>query len=114
MRDHREGGRSALGGAACGLAPRRGQMMKSPNQKNLRLLPAVDRVLNLADVVRLCAQYGRSTVTDWVREILSEMRNGRADDLPPDSAQIEAEVIQSLHELAGRAAAQRLRKVING
>jgi L-seryl-tRNA(Ser) seleniumtransferase len=87
--------------------------MNSPKQ-NLRLLPAVDRVLNLAAVVPLCLQYGRTTVTGWVREVLGELRNGRSDELPPDPARIEAHVIESLHELAGRAASQRLRQAING
>ena len=42
--------------------------MSSDDRKNFRLLPAVERVLNLPDVVRICAQYGRTTVTNWVRD----------------------------------------------
>ena len=88
--------------------------MKSQNQPNLRLLPAVERVLNLPQVAPLCTQYGRTTVTQWVREILSDLRRGRAGRLPADAAQIEAHVVHDLTEVADRAASQRLRQAING
>jgi L-seryl-tRNA(Ser) seleniumtransferase len=88
--------------------------MRAEHQEKLRLLPAVERVLNHADVVPLCAQFGRPTVTGWVREILGRMRAGRVDRLPADGAAIEAQVVQQLTEVAEAAAAQRLRKVING
>ena len=88
--------------------------MKSQDRQNLRLLPAVEKVLNLPAVVPLCTQYGRTTVTAWVREILSDIRNGRMGDLPAESAEAEALVVHRLSEAASRAALQRMRKVING
>jgi L-seryl-tRNA(Ser) seleniumtransferase len=88
--------------------------VKSPRQENLRLLPAVERVLNLPDVVRLSAQYGRATVTAWVRRVLSAMRNGETGDLPADAVEIELQVVELVAEAARSAAAQRLRQVING
>jgi L-seryl-tRNA(Ser) seleniumtransferase len=88
--------------------------VKSQDKRNLRLLPAVERVLNVPDVVRMCAQFGRSTVTRWVREVLGEMRNGSSDNVPANAAEVENAVIQRVGEVARSAASQRLRKVING
>jgi L-seryl-tRNA(Ser) seleniumtransferase len=85
-----------------------------PDRKNLRLIPAVERILNLPDVARICAQFGRSTVKSWVREVLDELRNGQSEQLVDDEASVEKNVVQRLGEVSQSAAAQRLRKVING
>jgi L-seryl-tRNA(Ser) seleniumtransferase len=53
-------------------------------------------------------------VTAWVREALSELRNGEAAALPAAAAAVEALVVERVSQCASRAAAQRLRKVING
>ena len=87
--------------------------MTSDDRKHLRLLPAVERVLNSPQVVAICAQFGRSTVTTWVRQVLSEMRNGRSTELIDDAEEVEGLVVQRVGEAAQNAAAQRLRKVIN-
>jgi L-seryl-tRNA(Ser) seleniumtransferase len=80
----------------------------------LRLLPAVERVLNTLPVVALSARHGRAAVTAWVRDVIGEFRNGQASSLPAEAAAVEALVIQRVTELASRSEAQRLRKVING
>jgi L-seryl-tRNA(Ser) seleniumtransferase len=85
----------------------------SDDRKHLRLLPAVERVLNSPQVAAICAQFGRSTVTDWVRQVLSEMRNGRSDEVSGDADEVEGLVVQRVGEAAQSAAEQRLRKVIN-
>jgi L-seryl-tRNA(Ser) seleniumtransferase len=84
------------------------------DRKNLRFLPAVERVLNLPQVVTFCAQFGRPTVTNWVRQILSEMRNGQSDQVSADATEVEGLVVERVSEAAQSAASQRLRKVING
>jgi L-seryl-tRNA(Ser) seleniumtransferase len=88
--------------------------VKTPDRQKLRLLPAVERVLTLAEVGTLCRQYGRAAVTGWIREILSDMRRGQVEILPADAAAVERLVVERLGEVASRAAAQRLQKVING
>jgi L-seryl-tRNA(Ser) seleniumtransferase len=71
-------------------------------------------VLNLPQVIPYCAQFGRSTVTGWVRQILAEMRNGRSGELATDASEVEGQVVERVGQAARDAAAQRLRKVING
>ena len=88
--------------------------MKPQDKQSLRFLPAVERVLNMPAVVRFCAQFGRKTVTAWIREILGDMRNGQSEDLSPDASEVEADVVHRLEEVALSASSQRLRKVING
>ena len=88
--------------------------MNSEDRKNLRFLPAVERVLNLPQVVTFCAQFGRTTVTNWVRQILSDMRNGQSDEISADASEVEGLVVEHVSEAAQNAASQRLRKVING
>jgi L-seryl-tRNA(Ser) seleniumtransferase len=88
--------------------------MSTSDKKKLRLLPGVDRVLNLPEVIEYCAQFGRNTVTTWIREILGELRNGQSSELSGDAAGIERQVVNRLGETARDAAAQRMRKVING
>jgi L-seryl-tRNA(Ser) seleniumtransferase len=88
--------------------------VSNSDKHKLRLLPAVDRVLNLPEVIKFCAQFGRSTVTAWIREILGEMRNGQSSELSADAASIEQQVVNRLDDTARDAAAQRMRKVING
>ena len=88
--------------------------MISEDQPNLRLLPAVDRVLNLPQVVAVSAQHGRAVVTTWVRQVLNGLRNGQLNVLPATAAALEALVVQRVSERAQSAASQRLRKVING
>jgi L-seryl-tRNA(Ser) seleniumtransferase len=86
----------------------------SLDRSNLRLLPAVERVLNAPPVVALCGQHGRAVVTDWIREAIGEFRNGRASSLRADAAAVEAQVVERVEACARQAEAQRLRKVING
>lgn len=88
--------------------------MKAPNREHLRLLPAVERVLNLPEVAALCRQHGRAAVTDWVRQVIGRMRTGEAGELPSDAAQIEAEVVARVADAARDAGTQRLQRVING
>jgi L-seryl-tRNA(Ser) seleniumtransferase len=79
----------------------------------LRHLPAVDRVLLRPDVQSLCSQYGRAPVTDWIRAILSTLRNGHADSWPDNAETIEEMVVRDLHQAASSAASDCLREVIN-
>src|SRR5690242_4170327 len=79
--DHDPRWRLALGRTAVARINRRGDDVTSDDRKHLRLLPAVERVLNSPQLAAICAQFGRSTVTDWVRQVLSEMRNGRSDEV---------------------------------
>jgi L-seryl-tRNA(Ser) seleniumtransferase len=88
--------------------------MKPDNREKFRLLPAVERVLIRPDVAALCAQFGRSTVTTWVRQVLANLRNGRSGDLLTDAAEIEELVVQQVGEAAESTASRLLRKVING
>lgn len=85
----------------------------SDEQNKLRLLPAVEHVLNLPVVLPHCAQFGRPTVTDWVRQILARLRNGPPDDLPSSAEEAESHVVQNLNDFASGADRQRLRRVIN-
>jgi L-seryl-tRNA(Ser) seleniumtransferase len=82
--------------------------------QNQRLLPAVERILNLPEVVDLGNRHGRTVVARWVREILDNMRSGRAGELPDDPTVIVERVVRSLGEAARRDASARLRRVING
>jgi L-seryl-tRNA(Ser) seleniumtransferase len=86
----------------------------SSDKQKLRLLPAVERVLNLPEVVTFCAQFGRHTVTGWVRQILGDMRNGESSELLSDAEGVERQVVDRVRDVARSAASQRLRKVING
>ncbi len=79
----------------------------------LRLLPAVERILNIPEVVAHSARFGRSAVTAWVRDILATLRDGQAESLPLSAAEIEAHVVGRIGEMASQAAAQSLKKVIN-
>jgi L-seryl-tRNA(Ser) seleniumtransferase len=89
--------------------------VKPGEQKsNRRMLPAVERVLNLPDVALASAQHGRAIVATWVREVLSVLRNGEAASLPPDAAAVESLVVERVNERASQAASERLRRVING
>ncbi|HEY2414646.1 MAG TPA: hypothetical protein VGI40_20535, partial [Pirellulaceae bacterium] len=88
--------------------------MSSEDRSNLRLLPAVERVLNLPQVVSVTAQHGRAVVTTWVRQALGALRNGQSGFVPATAAALEALVVQRVSERAQSAAAQRMRKVING
>src|SRR6187401_2098524 len=106
--DHPACRRSALGGAAVVVSDWRGEIVKPDQRHNLRLLPAVDRVLNLAQVALVTAQHGRAVVTTWIREVLAMLRNGEASSLPPDVAAAESLVVQRVSECASRTAAQRL------
>jgi L-seryl-tRNA(Ser) seleniumtransferase len=84
------------------------------NPEQLRRLPAVERVLREDEIIALSSEHGRSVVTDWVREVLREMRNGKPDDLPPDAPEMMAEVVRRVTRAACRDASQRLHRVING
>jgi L-seryl-tRNA(Ser) seleniumtransferase len=88
--------------------------LSSDDQKNLRFLPAVERVLNLPQIVTICAQFGRTTVTNWIRQILSDMRNGQSTSISTDAEEVEDMVVERVSEVAQSEASQRLRKVING
>jgi L-seryl-tRNA(Ser) seleniumtransferase len=88
--------------------------VSSEDRSNLRLLPAVERVLNLPQVMSVTAQHGRAVVTTWVRQVLGTLRNGQLSFLPATAAALEALVVERVSERAQSAAAQRMRKVING
>jgi L-seryl-tRNA(Ser) seleniumtransferase len=88
--------------------------VSTEDRSKLRLLPAVDRVLNLPQVVSVTAQHGRTVVTSWVRQVLGALRNGQSKLLPATAAALEALVVQRVQERANSASAQRIRKVING
>ncbi len=64
--------------------------MNVPSPQQLRLLPAVERVLNLPPIVSLCAEHGRGTVTGWVRQTLHDFRCGAAGALSSIATEIEA------------------------
>jgi L-seryl-tRNA(Ser) seleniumtransferase len=84
------------------------------DRKHLRLLPAVERVLNYPEVVRICGEFGRTTVTEWIRTVLGEMRNRSSPTLAANAADVEQAVVERVGEVARGVASQRLRKVING
>ncbi len=88
-------------------------MTASPQQRR-QLLPAVDRVLNVAAVAELAARHGRAAVTNWVREAVAAVRTGGLDHLPDDASQVEAEVVRIVWEIAEQSETLQLRKVING
>lgn len=87
--------------------------MKSDDRARLRLLPAVERVLNAATIMPLCKQHGRAVVTGWARDVLRELRH-TSSSLPSEAAAVEELVIQRITKCASRAVSQRLQKVING
>lgn len=88
--------------------------MTSADRSNLRLLPAVERVLNAPPVLALCGKHGRAVVTDWVRSVVGEFRNGQASSLLADAAVALELVVQRVAECASQSESRRLRKVING
>ena len=87
--------------------------MSNPHPQHLRRLPAVERVLNVPDVVSLSARHGRSVVTGWIREILQGFRSGQAADLPADG-DCMPEIVHRLQQMASDDGSHRLRHVING
>src|SRR6185503_19251380 len=102
---HAANRRQSLGRSTHLDVGRRGSSMteeQQPKQQQnpLRLLPAVERVLNLPAVLVHSARFGRATVTGWVREILAAMRNGHADAWSASAADVEATVIDRLNEVA--------------
>jgi L-seryl-tRNA(Ser) seleniumtransferase len=78
------------------------------------VLPAVDRVLNDADVAALAQRHGRAAVTNWVRDAIAAVRDRCASAPPADAAQAHSEVVRLVQDMADRNEALRLRKVING
>jgi L-seryl-tRNA(Ser) seleniumtransferase len=88
--------------------------MKPRAPQNQRHLPAVERVLKQSAVVKLCKRHGRAVVTRWTREILDDMRNGRAGELPEDPLAIIDGVVRGLQAASRRDVSPRLRRVING
>jgi len=88
--------------------------MKSQPPQNQRLLPSVDRVLNLAEVAEFCRRHGRTVVARWTREIIDAMRNGHAGELPEDPSVMIKSVVRRLGEVAHRDGSGGLRRVING
>jgi L-seryl-tRNA(Ser) seleniumtransferase len=88
--------------------------MNPRSAQNQRLLPAVERVLNLPEATELSERHGRAVVVRWVREIIDDMRSGRAGQLPDDRSLIIKNVVRRLAEVASHGAAGRLRRVING
>ena len=88
--------------------------MNSRNVQNLRLLPAVDSVLNTTEVVELCNLHGRIVVVRWLREILEDLRIDPSGDLPANRAAIMTNIVRRLEEAARLDALHRLRRVING
>lgn len=87
--------------------------MTTNNQKNLRHLPAVERMLNRPELIPAITQHGRAAITQWVRDILADLRSGLHGELSEDSNQIELQVIGMLQEKTARAGAERLQQVIN-
>lgn len=88
--------------------------MNSQDPQNWRLLPAVERVLNLPEVVPLCTRHGRAVVTGWVRDVLDAIRIGTVSDFPTTSSQMMTEIIDRLTATSRRDLSQHLRRVING
>lgn len=88
--------------------------MDNAKRMNLRLLPAVERVLQRSELVAATTRYGRAAATDWVRHVLAELRSDASANLPADAAAIESLVVARVVELAEAAAARRLRRVVNG
>lgn len=84
------------------------------DQNPFRLLPAVERVLNLPAVLPFCSRFGRATVAEWIRKILADMRNGQRGVAPKSREEAEFHVLHHLGEMASRAASERLQRVING
>src|SRR5258708_3390794 len=80
----------------------------------MRRIPSVESVLNFPDVVSLCAQHGRSVVTDWVRDVLSAIRTNQSTELSTDASRVMADIVDQLCQSASREISQRLRQVING
>ena len=110
---HSSSGRQSIGGPANRIDVPKGADMNS-DRSRLRFLPAVERVLNHTAVVPLCTQFGRGTVTTWVREILAVFRNGESATIPADADEAEREVVRRLRQVAERAAGEHLQPVING
>src|SRR5262245_27048445 len=113
MRDHAPRWRPALGGAAVSVSYWRGQHVNTEHRPNLRVLPKVERVLEVAQVAALSLQHGRAVGKAWVRDVLHALRNGQSSHLPADTATAEALVVQRVCERASSMAAGRLRRVIN-
>lgn len=88
--------------------------MTSSSRERLRLLPAVDRVLNSPEIAALSGTYGRSTVADWVRDVLDAIRVGPAGDLPDSALEIEADIVRRVRAYAVQNDVHRLQRVING
>src|SRR4026207_1880116 len=89
-------------------------LMTTQGRQNLRLLPAVERVLNLPDVAALSTTHGRAAVTDWVRHVLAELRAATGVSLPGCATALQALAVGRVADVARAASAQRLRRVING
>lgn len=87
--------------------------MNSNRADGLRLLPAVDSVLNEPPVDALCGEHGRVVVVRWLREILDELRRDFPAQLPATRTEITVRIIARLAQVANRDAAQQLRRVIN-
>jgi L-seryl-tRNA(Ser) seleniumtransferase len=88
--------------------------MTSKTSRNLRLLPAVERVLKLPDVASLNERHGKAVVTQWVRQVLQRLRKDPTAELSANASEVEAQVVRLVLEAASAAEAQRLNRVING
>jgi L-seryl-tRNA(Ser) seleniumtransferase len=83
------------------------------DRSHLRRIPSVESILNLPEVISDCKQFGRTTVTARIREILSELRQKPACEVPASAEDMVSHVVQSLRNTKAKADSRRLRKVIN-
>jgi hypothetical protein len=72
---------------------RRGERVNTEDRPNLRLLPAVERVLTHR-MPRRCAASTDEPSTTWIRDALSASARRPVDALPTDAVAVEALVVQ--------------------
>lgn len=83
-------------------------MLRSPDEF-LRCLPSVDAVLRETTVAALSGEFGREMVVDWVRRVLSDLREQR----PTGSSDAPSLVLERIRRKADESRLLRLRPVIN-
>ncbi|MCL4115195.1 UNVERIFIED_CONTAM: hypothetical protein GTU68_041568 [Idotea baltica] len=78
-------------------------------------MPSVTAVLQESAVVELVAKAGRTTVTEWVREAIGNLRASLRDDaLPDDSgASPMMKIIDAVVHQAGLQQSTRMRRLVN-
>ncbi len=81
-----------------------------PGLADLRLLPSVDRIMNLPSIAPLLEHHGRAVVTDELRKVLADIREAvKAGADVPD----EAGVLASLASRIGYLEKSNLRPLFN-